>query len=105
MEVFWLVVTSVFLFSGAFLVFSGAVGVLRFPDFYTRLHASSLTDTMGSGLILTGCLLLADHQWLVMGKLIMIFLFLLLTGPTANHALVKAALHSGLKPKLSSESS
>ncbi|HBC56127.1 MAG TPA: sodium:proton antiporter [Gammaproteobacteria bacterium] len=105
MEGFWFVLTSVFLISGAFLIFTGAVGVLRFPDFYTRMHASSLTDTMGSGLILTGCLLLADHEWLVMAKLVMIFLFLLLTGPTANHALVKAALHSGLKPKLGAEPS
>lgn len=73
----------------------GGVGLLRMPDFYTRTHAASLTDTMGAGLILLG---LAIHNGidLVTVKLVIILLFLFLTSPTAAHALVKAAYSKGL---------
>ena len=74
----------------------GGVGLLRMPDFYTRTHAASLTDTMGATLILLG---LAIHNGidLVTVKLVIIFLFLFLTSPTAAHALVKAAYSKGLE--------
>ncbi len=86
---------------GCFLCITGGIGVLRFPDFFTRMHAAGITDTFGSGFILIGLMALATgHHWLVMLKLIFIFLFGLLTNPTSSHALAKAALHSGLKPKL-----
>ncbi|MCR9095313.1 MAG: monovalent cation/H(+) antiporter subunit G [bacterium] len=74
----------------------GGIGLLRMPDFYTRTHAASLTDTMGATLILLG---LAIHNGidLVTVKLVIIFLFLFLTSPTAAHALVKAAYSKGLE--------
>ena len=74
----------------------GGVGLLRMPDFYTRTHAASLTDTMGATLILLG---LGIHNGidLVTVKLVIIFLFLFLTSPTAAHALVKAAYSKGLE--------
>ena len=74
----------------------GGVGLLRMPDFYTRTHAASLTDTMGATLILLG---LGIHNGidLVTVKLVIIFLFLVLTSPTAAHALVKAAYSKGLE--------
>jgi len=89
----------VFLILGGFLCVSGAVGLLRFPDFYTRMHAASVTDTLATAFILTGLFLQTD-AWLVQVKLVMILLFVLLTSPTAGHALAKAALHAGLKPLL-----
>ena len=73
----------------------GGLGLLRMPDFYTRTHAASLTDTMGATLILLG-LGLYNGLDLVTVKLVIIFLFLYLTGPTAGHALVKAAYSKGL---------
>ncbi len=76
---------------------SGAVGLLRFPDFFTRTHAASVTDTLASTLIIFGLILQANTDWLVIAKLIMIWLFLLLTSPTASHALAKAAMNHGLK--------
>lgn len=83
---------------GGFLCITGALGVLRFPDFFSRMHAASVTDTLGGGLVLGGLMLQAGGEWLVLAKLIFIVLFIGLTGPTSSHALAKAALHAGMKP-------
>ncbi len=93
--------------SGAIFCVIGAAGVLRFPDFYTRTHAASITDTLGALLILLGLMLQAGKlaaaaDWdilatLVVVKLAMVGGFILLTSPTAGHALVKAAFAHGLK--------
>lgn len=90
-------ISLVFLLVGAFFAFSGGVGILRFPDFYTRMHAAGVTDTLGAALILIGLMLQAPDG-IVLVKLILILLFALLTGPTANHALAKSALHGNLQP-------
>lgn len=82
---------------GGGFVFVGGVGALRLPNFYTRIHAASLTDTMGTVLILVGIMLQAGLS-LATIKLIAILVFLLLTGPTATYALANAALLSGMKP-------
>jgi multicomponent Na+:H+ antiporter subunit G len=84
---------------GGFLCVSGAVGLLRFPDFFTRMHAASVTDTLAAGMILAGLMLQAP-SWIVFAKLVMILVFILLTAPTSGHALAKAALHAGMKPLL-----
>ena len=84
---------------GAFLGISGAVGILRFPDFYTRIHAAGVTDTLCAGAILCGLMLQAGLS-LVSVKLAFILLFLWFTSPTASHALASAARHAGLKPHL-----
>ena len=80
-----------------FLIISGAVGVLRFPDFFTRMHAAGVTETLATTLILLGLMLLAG--WSIMSfKLLLILLFILITSPVASHALTKAALHGNLQP-------
>ena len=86
-----------FLLGGAFFLLVGAVGMLRFPDFYTRLHAVSVCDTMGAGMIIAG-LMLQGGLSMVSVKLLLIFYFMIFTGPTATHALAGAALHDRLKP-------
>lgn len=85
------------LVTGGFLVVTGAIGVLRFPDLYTRLHAASITDTGGAGLMLFG-LMLQTGFTIVTVKLVFIFWFLLFTGPVSSHVLAKAALHGRLEP-------
>lgn len=82
---------------GSLFVVSGGVGLLRMPDFFSRTHAASLTDTAGAGLILLGLLFQVEDfaQGL---RLALIALFLLFTGPTATHALASAALGDGLSP-------
>jgi multicomponent Na+:H+ antiporter subunit G len=87
----------VLLVSGGLFVFIGGIGALRMPNFYTRIHAASLTDSMGSILILVGIMLQAGLS-LATIKLLAILGFLLLTGPTATYALANAALLSGMKP-------
>ena len=84
------------LLGGSAFAVIGGIGLLRMPDFYTRTHAASLTDTMGATLILLG-LGIYNGLDLVTVKLVIIFLFLYLTGPTAGHALVKAAYSKGLE--------
>ena len=85
------------LFGGAAFLLVGAVGLVRLPDFFTRIHATGVIDTMGAGLILLGLLLLAGWTPPAV-KLVLIFGFMMLTGPTATHALAKAALHGRLDP-------
>lgn len=84
---------------GAVLAIIGTIGVLRFPDFYTRLHAASVIDTSAATIAIAGMMLLAP-DWLVAFKLLAVWLFLFLTGPTAGHALANAAHTAGLEPKM-----
>ena len=87
------------LVAGGALCAIGALGLVRMPDFYTRMHAASITDTVGAALMLCGMLLQAGYS-LVSVKLLMIGLLLLFTSPTATHALAKAARARGLEPLL-----
>ena len=82
---------------GAGLALIGTIGVLRFPDFFTRLHAASITDTAAVTLLLGGMAFLAP-SWLIVFKLAAIWLFIFLTGPTGSHALANAAHTAGLQP-------
>lgn len=83
---------------GAFCVIGG-VGVLRMPDFYTRVHAASVCDNVGALLVLAGLMLLAGWS-LVLVKLVAIALLIVFTSPVATHALARAALGRGLQPRL-----
>lgn len=82
---------------GGILCVIGTVGVLRFPDIYTRLHAASITDTSGAALVLFGMMLISPG-WLVISKLFAICVFIFLTSPTASHALANAAHTAGVQP-------
>lgn len=89
------VLSAVLLLSGVFFSLSGALGLFKFPDFFTRVHASSVTDSIAAILIIAGLVLRTDFD-LVAVKLLFILVFLLLTSPTASHALAKSARHGGL---------
>ena len=93
------VLSWVCLLAGSALGIVGGIGIHRFPDFYSRLHAAGITDTLCAMLILLGLGLQAG--WSIAAfKLALIFVFLFFTSPTASHALSNAALHTGLQPKL-----
>ena len=78
---------------GVFFLIAGAVGLIRFPDFYTRMHAAGKCDTLGSLLVLTG---LAVHQGLDLAsvKLIIVAVLIFVTSPTATHAIARAAIRN-----------
>lgn len=85
--------------AGGFFCMVGALGLIRMPDVFTRMHAASVTDTLGAGLILLGLAIQAGLS-LVALKLLMVGLLIAYTGPAAAHALARAALFRGLAPLL-----
>jgi multicomponent Na+:H+ antiporter subunit G len=92
---------TLLLIGGAFGIIGG-LGLLRFPDFYTRLHGAGMTDTLCALLIVGGLALQSGFSLLTI-KLILILLFLLFTTPTATHALARAALIDKVEPELADE--
>lgn len=90
------------LLAGSFFCIVGGIGLVRMPDLYTRMHAASVTDTLGAGLILLG---LAIHSGfnLVTAKLLMVALMIFFTSPVASHALAKAGFARRLEPLLAKE--
>lgn len=91
------ILSWVLLTLGGISVLIGGIGALRMPDLYTRMHAASVTDSMGSILVLLGIMLQSGWS-LATIKLAAILIFLLLTGPTASNALASAALLAGTRP-------
>jgi len=81
---------------GTVFFFLGTIGLLRFPDVYTRLHATTKCDTLGIGMILMGAML---HEGATLNsmKLAFIIIFVFLTNPTAAHAIARAAYRHGTR--------
>ena len=92
------IASALFLLIGSFLVISGGVGILRFPDFFTRMHAVSVTETLATVMILIG-LILHNPDFMVDIKLIIILLMTLFISPTASHALANAAMRNDQQQK------
>ena len=89
------------LMMGLIFYAGGTVGILRFPDFYTRLHAAGKLDTFG--LVTTTGALAAYEAWteasyFVAAKIVLIAVFVFITSPTATHAIVDAGVNAGLTP-------
>lgn len=89
-------VSTFLIFAGVFFFTVGVVGLLRFPDVYSRLHATTKCDTLGAGLILFGLALQGSP--VVAFKLIIIIVLLCITNPTAAHVIARAAHNSGIAP-------
>ena len=88
---------AILLILGFVFIFFGTLGVLRLPDFYTRLHAQGKCDTLGVMLMLGG-LAVYEGISLTSLKILAILFFILLANPTATHALGRSAHLAGLKP-------
>ena len=82
---------------GGILMLIGGIGMVRLPNFFTRLHAAGLTDTGGAATLLLGLALQAGFT-MVTVKLVLIAVFLFFTAPTSSHAVAHAALLGGLEP-------
>ena len=93
------VLSWILLVVGSVFCIIAAIGVLRLPDYFSRIHAAGILDTVGTGALILGMMLQGGFT-LVTLKLVMIFVIIVITGPTATHALARAALHNGLTPEL-----
>ena len=83
--------------AGLFFLFAAAVGVLRFPDVYSRSHAVSLTDSLGALFVLSGLALYEGFSTNLI-KILIVLILLYLLNPVIAHATVRSAYRSGLKP-------
>lgn len=92
------VLSWIFIVSGSVFTLIGAVGIARFPDFWARLHAASVSESGGMILLIIGMCLQAGLS-LITVKLLIMGAFLFITGPTATHAVANAAYMTGLRPK------
>lgn len=96
------IISSIFIGLGCFLALTGAVGIVRMPDFFTRVHPAGKTDTLAQTLVLIGFLIFpgsVDYDDLTVPfKLIIITILLYLTAPSSTHAITQAAHLAGLRP-------
>jgi len=96
------VIVTALLGAGIFFTLVGSIGLLRFPDFYTRLHATGKCDTLGGGLLILGTMVYHLFQYpetlLVPAKLAFLIFFIFIANPTATHALMKSAYKTGMEP-------
>jgi len=103
MDILMDVGSSLLLLIGSFLCLTGGLGILRFPDFFTRMHAVGVTDTLATAMILIG-LILHNPDFLVDVKLLIILLMTVFLSPTASHALANAARFDELSIQKDSKS-
>jgi multicomponent Na+:H+ antiporter subunit G len=102
------IIVTLFLLAGLLFFTGGAVGILRFPDFYSRLHPAGKLDTLGLLLSMIGLALFNLHHFslgalLTSLKIILIAVFVFLASPTATHAIVDAGIRAGLTPWIKGE--
>ena len=86
------------LVSGLFFIFVGVVGLIRMPDVFTRMHATTKCDTMGAGLIFLGLIIWQGFSFVSL-NILLILIFIWITNPTAAHAIAKSAYHKMQKEK------
>lgn len=93
------ILSWLFILGSAGFMLTGAIGIIRMPDFYTRLHAASLTDTMGATFMVAGLMLQCGWTSTPV-RLLLMLLFIYFTSPVSTHALAHAAYFAGLRPQL-----
>ncbi len=97
------VLAAILIITGLIFFAGGSIGIIRFPDFYTRLHAAGKLDTMGVFMCLLGMAVYALHDFSVGAvitclKIILIIAFVFITSPTATHAIIDAGVRAGMEP-------
>ncbi|MDZ7779647.1 MAG: monovalent cation/H(+) antiporter subunit G [Gemmatimonadota bacterium] len=91
------VLSGILLLGAAFFFLAGTVGLLRFPDFYCRLHALTKADNLGMGMLVVG-LMLQTPGWAARSQLLLVWFLVLVTAATVCHLLARSALHGGVEP-------
>ena len=97
MELALEIISWVCLISGVIFSLIGAIGIIRLPDIYCRMHGGGIIDTLGIGLIFIG-LLLQVPDWITGAKLLLILVFIFFTSPATTYALARAAIYGGVEP-------
>ena len=91
------ILSMILISSGALFLTLGSYGIIKMPDFYRRMHAVSMSDTLGIILVTSG--IIVQYGFSLMSfKVFIIFLLMAITNPVGSHALARAALRSGMKP-------
>jgi multicomponent Na+:H+ antiporter subunit G len=90
-------ITLVLLLTGVFFFIVGTIGLLRLPDVYTRMHATTKSDTLGAVSLLTG-LALYSGDFFTWAKMLIIIVFIFWANPTSSHAIARSAYLSGERP-------
>jgi multicomponent Na+:H+ antiporter subunit G len=96
------VASWVLILLGSFFTVTGALGLVRLPDVFTRMHAVSVIDTLGVGFLILGMGLQAGPS-LVLLKLVFLLALFVFTAPVVTHALAQACRHEGIEPMLAEE--
>jgi len=96
------IVSWLLILAGSFFTLVGTFGLVRMPEIYTRMHAASVTDTLGVGFLVFGMMLQAGLS-LVTLKLAFLLMLFLFTGPVVTHALALVCLHEKIQPLLSED--
>jgi multicomponent Na+:H+ antiporter subunit G len=91
------IITILLLLAGTTFFVAGTIGLLRFPDLFTRIHALTKADNVGLGLVVFGLVLQAGSVWIAF-KLILIWVLILLASSTTGHLVARAALRRGIRP-------
>lgn len=91
------ILSAALLIAGAVFFLAGTLGLLRFPDVYTRLHALTKADNVGLGLMVMGLALQAE-SWFVAGKLLLIWSLVMLAGASVSYLIANGALLRGIRP-------
>lgn len=91
-------IANILVIAGSLFIFSTAIGMIRFPDFYTRLHAGSKCLVGGGVSTLLGCIILKGYSFISL-KLLIIIAFLIISNPVAIHAIARSAHKYGIKPR------
>lgn len=98
-DIIFNIIIAIFLLSGTFFLISSSIGLIRFPDVYTRLHATTKASTLGiAGLLIGAFLFLFVEHGIISGKLLLAIVFTLLTAPLGAHMISRAAHRVGIKP-------
>ena len=84
--------------TGSVMLIIGAIGIIRLPDVFSRMHAAGIIDTLGMGAIMLGLMFQAGFT-IATVKLGLIVIFIMLTSPTATHALARASIYGGVTPQ------
>jgi len=92
-----IIIAYLFFALGIFFMFFGVLGIVRFPDVYTRLHPAGKAGTAGVLSIFIGLMLYSGFSLLTL-RIILITLFILITSPVASHSIARGAIESGIKP-------